>query len=546
VEELVPTPDHREVWFQKKAGSPAKLTATFDDDISFSVVLKQQFGQVHVSAENLPKAQSAEQINRYINANVAFIPGLVGVLVEEPYATSARRNSLASQGRYSEIFRSSLLQLKESDTKLVQKLNAVLEDLFKIQIATIRFDEASDEYVTVEYRCDGEEYDVVSSGSGLQQVIQILTYLYLSHPTILLIDEPDAHLHSRLQGRLGWIFRRVADDLDAQVFLSTHSLDLIDTGHPDEVIIVDSKQRDVRALGRNVDLVSSMVAAGIVENSALSRIIATKRIVIVEDRNLSLYKLIDRTIATELFGSASHAYVTSAEGVGNFQQYNELASMLKSFVEGQLEVVFIQDRDGLPDFLADAYAQSLKDKGMEVVLLNRHELESYLIEPALLRSAAAEKGASLSASQAEATIVDAALELRQQARRMCGVTAKKVNRHLSDSAKLKEGPLEDRVNEWFDGLDGANWQVVTTVWPGKELLKGVRQKLLDEHSIDIRQGLLQTIIKKEHIAREIVHLFDRLAKPPQPKRKRRRGQAKADKAPPEKKTSRKRRKKARS
>ena len=218
-EEIAPAPDIRELWYQQQSGNQLSISVTFEDDVTFTVVLKKQFGQIHVSIEKLPEGLTSERVSTYLDMPVAFIPGLVGVLVNEPYATIARRNALATQGRYSEIFRSSLQQLKTRVPDAINTINKWLKDLFGVEVTTIEFNPDSDEYVTVKYKQGTEEYDVVSSGAGLQQVIQMLTYLYLSQPKILFIDKPDADLHSRLQARLGQLFRRVGTDLNAQVFL---------------------------------------------------------------------------------------------------------------------------------------------------------------------------------------------------------------------------------------------------------------------------------------------------------------------------------------
>ncbi|MDX2007695.1 MAG: AAA family ATPase [Meiothermus sp.] len=277
VEELVPTPDTRELWYQRQASNttPIKISVEFNDGAKFTLQLRYQFGQVHASIENLQSNLSSEEIKEYFDQEVVYIPGLVGVLVKESYATAARRNSLAAQGRYSEIFRSSLMQLKNRDTALLTNINVHLEKLFGITVSDVAFNETTDEFVTVKYRQSGKDYDVVSSGSGLQQVIQMLAYLYLSKPSVLLIDEPDAHLHSRLQGALGKLLREVAIDLKTQLFLSTHSVDLIDTFNPEEVIIVDASKKSVKPLGANRELVSSLVDAGIVDISAFSRLLAS-------------------------------------------------------------------------------------------------------------------------------------------------------------------------------------------------------------------------------------------------------------------------------
>jgi|GEM_PF-1714791 len=513
-EEVVPTPDQRELWYGKKAGSGCKITVEFSDETAFSVVLRQQFGQVHVSTENLPTLTSVAQVRRYLDMTVAFIPGLVGVLVSEPYATLARRNSLASQGRYSEIFRSSLHQLKErdadadADAGLLRKLNATLHDLFGLEVTKIAFNPDTDEYVTVLYKQGTAEYDVVSSGSGLQQVIQILTYLYLSNPQILLIDEPDAHLHSQLQGRLGTLFRRAATDLNAQVFLSTHSMDLVDTANPSEVIVIDSKKNDIRALGENADVVGALVGAGIVENSSLSRIIASRRMVIIEDEDISLYKLLDRVTGAGLFGSASGAYVKSAKGCSNFPQYVVLADVIESFSGSPLDLVFLQDRDGLPDFMVQDFLKSMQRERMDVHLLDRHELESYLINPELICAALKD---AITEADVQGAILEAAKQIRQEARQKCRETAKLVNRHFSPSKKIKPRELEQKTDAWFDELDDTDWGTVARVWPGKETLKIIRQVLRSRHGLELREGTLRTAMEPRHLPDDFVDFWKGLA-----------------------------------
>ena len=493
---------------RQAGGSPCKLTVTFEDNTSFSVVLRQQFGQVHVSAESLPPLPTEAAFNKYLNQTVAFIPGLVGVLVNEPYATFARRNSLASQGRYSEIFRSSLHQLNERKRSLLPKINATLDEFFRIQITRIAFDPNSQEYVTVEYKQSGNSLDIVSSGSGMQQVVQILTYLYLSSPKILLIDEPDAHLHAQLQGQVGALFRKVSHDLKAQVFLSTHSIDLIDTASPHEVIIVDSTKSDIEPLAATASVVEALAAAGIVENSSLSRIIASRRMVIVEDKNTSLFKVIDRITGAGLFSSSSGAFVKSALGESNFPNFKELCKTLEEFTGKPIELVFVHDRDGMPDFIVSDFIESMKKDQMEVKLLERHELESYLVSPDLLVAA---MGGKVTVEDIKRIIVDAGANLRQDARQMCRKTAKSVNRHLSESKRRRDDDLEREVDGWFDKLKSDDWTTVAKVWPGKELVKEIRKLVAARHGVDVRLGKLELMLKAEHLPEDLKALWESLA-----------------------------------
>lgn len=510
-EEITRTPEIRELWYNQQAGKPAKITVTFDDDTSFTVVLRYQFGQIHVSAEGLPDKMSASDMGRYINANVAFIPGLVGVLVREPYSTAARRDSLASQGRYSEIFRSSIQQLKLQDRHLIDTINESLEKLFGVRVATIEFDGKTDEFVTVQYEEDGGCYDVVSSGAGLQQVIQLLTYLYLKKPNILLIDEPDAHLHSRLQAGLGALFRKVARDLDAQVFLSTHSLDLIDTFRTNNVIIIDSDKSKNAPIGESSDLTDALVGAGIVDASAVSRLLFSHRLVVVEDEDISILKGIDKAIGSPLFSSTSDAFVKRAKGVGNFTDIKELAKTLRSLISDDFEIIFIQDRDGLPDFMVDPYLSAQDAKGMEMMLLDRHEIENYLVDEYLIRDAMASLGVDVDVEELKELFVEAGNKLRPRAQRICLNTAKQANRFVSNDDRKKERYLEELVYEWFDGIDDSSYEEVVSVWPGKELLKEVRKMISEKYDVDVTVGRLIAVMDEDNIPDGIADLLFDLA-----------------------------------
>lgn len=339
----------------------------------------------------------------------------------------------------------------------------------------------------------------------------MLTYLYLSQPRILLIDEPDAHLHSRLQSSLGELFRRVAKDLDAQVFLSTHSLDLIDTFGTNEVIVVDSRKKVLHPLGHNVDLVSTLVDANVVDVSALSRILSSRRIVVVEDKDQTVLKAIDKSIGSPLYSSNSEAYVLPAKGVGNFRAIGQLGEVLQQIVGREFDMLFVQDRDGMPDFLVEPFLQAQLNGGIQPVLLDRHEIESYLISVALIKHTANELGRTIQTRTINKAIKDAAQSLKANARRMSRETAKGVNRHLGQANRLSDVDLEEKVDEWFDALDLTDVEVVSKVFPGKELLSKVLNTLNNDQTNKLTRGNLVAHLNDELISHDIHDVIRRLA-----------------------------------
>ena len=361
--------------------------------------------------------------------------------------------------------------------------------------------------MTVKYEQSGSEFDVVSSGAGLQQVIQMLTYLYLGQPRILLIDEPDAHLHSKLQARLGELFRRVSKDLEAQVFLSTHSLDLIDTFSTNEVLVVDSTRKLVAPIGKNSDLVSALVDANVVDVSALSRLLSSRRLVVIEDSDQTILKAIDKTIGNPLFSSKSSSYVLAAKGVGNFRAIAGVGNILKALTGTRFDVTFIQDRDGMPDFIVGDFLKSQESDGITPHLLERHEIENYLLEPALFERGAALVGRKVTVTQATETIRKAAEVLRAEARRMSRETAKGINRHLPGSDRHKDADLEVKADEWFDSLDLLDISQIQRVFPGKEMLAACLKALNESSGKAMTAGHLVASLSSELIGRDICDLL---------------------------------------
>ena len=86
------------------------------------------------------------------------------------------------------------------------------------------------------YREDsGTELDLVSSGRGLQQTLLLLAHLYTHPGTVLLLDEPDAHLEIVRQRQIYQILTQTAESQGCQVIAASHS----------EVLLNEAADRDL-------------------------------------------------------------------------------------------------------------------------------------------------------------------------------------------------------------------------------------------------------------------------------------------------------------
>jgi hypothetical protein len=154
----------------------------------------------------------------------------------------------------------------------------------------------------------------------------------------------------------------------------------------------------------------------------------------------------------------------------------ELGRVLGGLTGTKFDIIFVQDRDGMPDFLVTPFLKSQEAEGVEAYLLERHEIENHLLEPALFTKAATLAGKMVTNEIAASAIIAAAQDLKAEAMRASLECAKLVNRHLSQ-ARLKDDELELQVFKWFDGLKLDSLDTVQRVFPGKELLPKALEKV---------------------------------------------------------------------
>ena len=131
--------------------------------------------------------------------------------------------------------------------------------------------------IICEYQGSGQTYalDILSAGSGLHQILLLLTVLYTRGGSVLLIDEPDAHLHVFLQDTVYAELRRVAAATQSQIVLATHSEVIFRAVPPEQLVLmmgtprrlVDGIERNqlARAMGilDHTDVIAALDAPGV-------------------------------------------------------------------------------------------------------------------------------------------------------------------------------------------------------------------------------------------------------------------------------------------
>ncbi len=155
--------------------------------------------------------------------NVELLYPMSGLETEEPILQPGRIDVLMGQGRTAEVLRNLCLMVHGNSQEKWGEIYNFMKRLFKIDLEVPQ--ETSRGNIDLYYRQDGvkERLDISLSGRGQQQMLLILAYLY-SHPqSVLMIDEPDAHLEILRQKQIYVLLREIASANSSQVILVTHS-----------------------------------------------------------------------------------------------------------------------------------------------------------------------------------------------------------------------------------------------------------------------------------------------------------------------------------
>ncbi|MCR4412949.1 MAG: AAA family ATPase [Thermoguttaceae bacterium] len=156
---------------------------------------------------------------------VAYLPPMSGLAATEPKWEPGRVNVLLGEGQTAQVLRNLcyFIYEKENDHATWEKLRQHIQSLFGVSLMPPQHVAERGE-ITMEYEePNGVRLDLSASGRGLQQTLLLLAHLYANPKTVLLLDEPDAHLEILRQRQIYQILTETAEQQGAQVIAASHS-----------------------------------------------------------------------------------------------------------------------------------------------------------------------------------------------------------------------------------------------------------------------------------------------------------------------------------
>ena len=323
--------------------------------------------------------------------NVDLLYPMSGLETEEPILQPGRIDVLLGQGQTAQTLRNLCLLVRKNARGDWQKITTLMSRLFAVELGEPQ--ETARGSIDLFYRQPEvkEPLDIALAGRGLQQMLLIFAYLYSHWRSVLLIDEPDAHLEILRQKQVYVLLREIAHENESQVILVTHS----------EVVLEEALDRNLTLLlgGCADDLAAKGDIRNTLKHYGTAHYIRAKQrgyVLYVEGRtDLDILRALARCLGHPVADSWDDQ-INAFYVQDNFPGPDPQLDSEIERVEGGFGVTpkghFFALRAMLPELHGLAILDSdrsqrtdTNDGGLRIKHWRRYEVENYFITPAILK-----------------------------------------------------------------------------------------------------------------------------------------------------------------
>lgn len=399
------------------------------------------------------------------NVRVAYLPPMSGLAEEEPKLGAGRVDVLIGQGQTAQVLRNICFQIYEQEKDKWSLVVEHIKTLFGVDLLPPEHIVARGE-IRMSYTDErNNKLPLSSSGRGLQQTLLLLAFLYANPESVLLLDEPDAHLEVLRQHQIYEVLTQVAEKQNSQIIAVSHS----------EVLLNEAANRDmvIALVGKphRIDDRGSQVKKALIEIGFDQYYQAEQKgwvIYLEGSTDLAILRAFARTLVHEAYPLLERPFIKYVENKPNVARDHFFG-----LLEAKKDLVGIALFDRIDTPLQKN--PSLLEEKWE-----KRELENYLCIEEVLLDYAKEGNAVDLFEAAEAGIrVETMKECIEEL-----VSARRVQRKpspWSDDVKSSDEFLDPLFENYFERLNLPNIMRKTNYHKLAEL---VQQRLIGKEIMD--------------------------------------------------------------
>ena len=165
---------------------------------------------------------------------LAYLPPMSGLASNETRLDEGAIGVRIGEGRTAEVLRNLCWQVLERAPATWQRIVERMQALFGVSFDGPKYIRERGEIVMSYRTSAGVRLDLSASGRGQQQILLLLAHMAANPGSVLLLDEPDAHLEILRQRQTYQVLSETAAETGSQVIAASHS----------EVILNEAADRD--------------------------------------------------------------------------------------------------------------------------------------------------------------------------------------------------------------------------------------------------------------------------------------------------------------
>lgn len=190
--------------------------------------------------------RNLDLVKHAASISVELLYPMSGLETEEPILQPGRIDVLLGQGQTAQVLRNLCLIVAKNAPDDWKRIVQLMHRLFHVTLGAPL--ETTRGTIEMRYAQPGvrEDLDMSSAGRGFQQMLLIFAYLYSHKRSVLLVDEPDAHLEILRQKQVYVLLRDIAAENGSQVVMVTHSEVILDEALDSNLtLLMDGKTDDL-------------------------------------------------------------------------------------------------------------------------------------------------------------------------------------------------------------------------------------------------------------------------------------------------------------
>ena len=361
-----PLPDFPHLWRNQLVNEPICLSLeTAGWHVGFEIVWSgTQLAHVRPAKD---VSEGHLEVAREHPPTVVYVPPVSRLPVTEPPVTEDGIRARLQRGRIFEVLRNVLVSISRDSARWA-RLQEVVQGFFGYEL--LPPSAGVDVIAHFRHRPDERSYDLGVAASGFLQVLASYAALLFEEASVVLIDEPDAHLHLLLQEKTYRRLRDFAAHTKSQLLVATHSEVIVRTA-PHEHLRLLSKS-GLRTIGTNKNIGELLR----LDNEVLMLAETEPGILYVEDESdLNDLREWARVLDHPLFAFLDKPFwQPTAPAAGEDPAVGHFGALRKMVPE----IKGVELRDG------DRRKPGSAPDGLRRLQWRQMEIENYLLRPAAL------------------------------------------------------------------------------------------------------------------------------------------------------------------